>query len=116
MIVKTEEPLNYYDGTRVEVNGEPLTIAGLVRGVLNSPIEEAWTPETLLRCGTLAKRASSAPEVEMDDEERAFIKARAAVVYKTTENGPLYYSLLVEALSDPPATNGSAPEHEPDIE
>lgn len=101
MQIKTDTPIRFYD-TEVPVvfDGKPGTIGALIRSVMNAKTSEAWTPETLLRCGELATRAVSGSPVDFNDSEREFIKERAAVVYASADNGPFFYGLLVDALPD----------------
>lgn len=101
MEIKTDTPIKFYDtDVPVTFDGIPGTIGGLIRSVMNARTDEPWTPESLVRCGELATRAISAKTVEFDDDERSFIRQRAALVYAQRDNGPFFYNLLVGALPD----------------
>lgn len=109
MKIQTDTPIKFYDtGVSVVFDGQPGTIGALIRTVMNAKTGEPLTPEGLVKCGTLATRAISSPVVDFDDEERVFIKERAAKVYALADNGPFFYGLLCDALpdssiADPPA-------------
>lgn len=105
MQVQIHEPLKAFDDKPlVDPGGEPVTLADLIRQVLNTPLDgEPWTPETILRCGTLARRVDKESEPDLDDDDRSYIKTRAAKVLAKASNGPMQYLLIHEALSDPPA-------------
>lgn len=98
----TSTVLTDYAGKPIVVgdSDEKLTVAFLIRESMNAGLPgEPWTPDTLLRCAELSRRAQLDP-AEYDDDDRAFIKDRAAKVFgQSGTNGPLFYSLLHSALN-----------------
>lgn len=103
MVDNKAHVLSYTGDPVTNSEGATVTIGDLIRGVVNTPVDEPWTPESLLKCGDIAHRASSNDKADFNDEERSFIKARAAHVYSTGNNSPLFYGAIHAALSDAPA-------------